>query len=676
MQELGRLGADMLVEVFNQRTLNCKSLSFTKQQIATKLNLKKFNINPNRSLLYELTAWGESRRIANYCFHNCLDVDYLHTLLKGSIEYIVTYILLILKALNRTYDKEKVSKHFKEKFFVDKKRPSKNLFCNSLTNLDMRINSFPVYQTLLPVPLSRMENISDMLKTDVSNSQQGNTTGILSGNIRATSLPGLLLAIMFSIGLNGSILPNFDIVSLDKKEYNPTQVFMLAACSSMEVVFFSHAKELEESQIDVFANIIFNSTIQLTKLYDMKQDILRQFGIVKILKEGKVDKCKAVKPHLLRHIPAQIKQYGNSAAFDTQITEISHKETSKTPWENSSKQTRGGQKEMMMIVAKREHADILNRRQLVANEIIVDITPPNIMQFSFSNQLQKNKIFSNFSFQDQHDNFMHPIVSLSTIKTKIEEYVVCSDNKNSDKILVESLVFFLKKTDKNVQLALLAGVKCNGNDALGIDPFHIRCHREYRGNHRTDLSVSVMSSLEIQWEEDIITSVLVMGILDITCYDNSHRFMLLTKHYERLPKPNKSFSLPYDLHQYDSTNTFDLINVASVHRPIFVVPSIDHETEKTTSSSVCNFLAADSLANFKRRRFYLIPFHRCNKNDQRDYEDYVQMGSTFQTVQQLEAKNKKQTVDVSDDSDDSDDEIMNWTTDIRRDDKRKNIDVF
>ena len=665
MQQLGKLGADVLEQIFTKRIFN-KSALLTDKQRDTFKKLKEYNIYPNKNELYILTAWGESKKIPNYCYHNCLDVDYLHTLLKGSIENILSFILLILKTLSRPYN-VKVSENFKSLFFNDKKDPKKNLYCNSMTIMDDIISTFPVHHTLLPVKLAKMESVSELMKADDSNKKKGNSTGFISGNIRASSLPGFLLACMFSIGLGGNILPNFQIKSLDDEwKYNPTEIFLNAACAAMEVVYFSHAKELAKSQVDLMSTVIFNSRIHLSEFNNMKQDWLRQFGIIPKLKVNKVEIKKAIKPHLLQHIPGQIRLYGaNPQSFDTQLTELSHKRTSKNPWENSSKQTRCGHQEMMMQVVKQEHAEILKNARLYSLDQDTECTQEesNTLKFSFSQQLQSNSlscdISGNLISHEKHaDKFMHYIVNLKILKEKIVTYAF-ENRGNKENLVANAMDKFFKRQGNDVKLTLLASLKCNGNMPLGIEPFYIRCNRQYEGNRRTKDYISVMSSVDIIWEGGLVSSVIVMAILDILCEDKSHQYMLLTKHYEKVAK-SKNFSLPYDLYQYDSSNTFDLIQVESVHRPVFVIPSIDHESTYT-------FAAEDTLANFKKRKFYIIPFNRCNKNDQNEYDDYVQQfGSAFQTVAKLKAMNveQKERYDLDDDNNDnnsnSDDDEQDW----------------
>lgn len=354
MQNLGRMGADVMDQIFVERTSNNKIKTLKEHQRKTLQKLKEYNIRANRSLLYSFTDWGEKRKIPNYCFHNSLDVDYLHTLLKGSIENIVSYLLLILNALSRPLN-QSMSDLFKKTFF--KKNNKINSYCNSMNLMSDRMATFPIHHTLLPFQFTRINDISTLLKSDISNTKKGSTTGFISGDIRASALPGILMELMFCIGLNGLILPNSNIISSNgKTSYNPTEVFMTAACSSLEVVFFSKAKELARSQVDVMSHIIFNSRSHLQKLFSIKQDMLLQFGVIKT--PG--DNHRGIKSHLLQHIPEQILAYGaNPISFDTQFTELSHKQTSKTPWEISSKQTRGGQHEMLMIVARREHAAML-----------------------------------------------------------------------------------------------------------------------------------------------------------------------------------------------------------------------------------------------------------------------------------------------------------------------------
>ena len=123
--------------------------------------------------------------------------------------------------------------------------------------------------------------------------------------------------------------------------------------------------------------------------------------------------------------------------------------------------------------------------------------------------------------------------------------------------------------------------------------------------------------------------------------------------------------------------------IESVIRPLCVIPSIDHETTSRTAgtaSAAGVFYAADSKANFSKRRFYLIHFNRCNKGDINEYEDYVQFGSTFQSVAQLQEMNKMLIEDNSaeEDNNSSGDDVedqMNWGEhdDTSRGVKRKAI---
>ena len=193
-------------------------------------------------------------------------------------------------------------------------------------------------------------------------------------------------------------------------------------------------------------------------------------------------------------------------------------------------------------------------------------------------------------------------------------------------------------------MSLLGALKCKVDTSTGKEDFHIHTTRSYRSGKK-----SIFSAVLVKWEGVVAKSnVIVMAIVRLRNQSKEY-YMLVVKEYIKVVSVNAH--IPYDMLKYDSSDTFHFIPVESISRPVFVIPSIDHESKSKNAV----FNAADNRQNMFSRRFYVIPFDRCNKNDQSEYVDYNhEYGSMFRSAADRNILNTALIGDASDDFEGSD----------------------
>ena len=117
----------------------------------------------------------------------------------------------------------------------------------------------------------------------------------LSSNLETWKIPALLVALIFSFGNEGNIIPNTedwwenfynqywrenDADSCDNnndnnntnsysKSYNITDVILQALCSVLEVIFYTNAENMTEVDLNTYDGLICNARLKLNSLYEV-----------------------------------------------------------------------------------------------------------------------------------------------------------------------------------------------------------------------------------------------------------------------------------------------------------------------------------------------------------------------------------------------------------------------
>ena len=589
---------------------------------------EKFGAVSGFNPLMDMFDRPEAAAVNNY--HLALRIDYLHTLWKGMVEYAVTFALQMVLCVSTNPD-----------FFGV-------LYAGVFAELDVRIARFPTKQALQPVRLNYMTSVSGLMKAEaLPGHKQGKGTGVLSGHIPGWQQPNLALQIMLAIGTKGIILPNKEYMCANGKSFNPQIVVVTALSAVLEVEFFSHARVISAGQLKTFSSCILNAKFRLIVLYDMKQNFLRELGLLKRLatplQGNEFELPRYLKCQLMEHIPLQqIPDLGaHQEIFCTQGGEQAHHLMVQEAFRVSSKVFSSTEAEMCATNLKREHVRRL--RDEHSPQLVHAPEVPEATRLTFNvcvnmgNVQLEHSLAKILSLHPSTDDskyprnegipFMHPLL---TSRELLDQLETLSVEENGSSTFLRKWIKAFKSPvgcSRVAKLHLHGALACTGHVSVGIKPFLIRANHKYRGNFRTRRTESVFSSLEVRYEtenylvgEDQVDFVKVFAIVELALQskDGSFRpskFFLSVVRYKAYSGKKRAGALPYHMLKFECQNSrgglgLDMLPLSCVHRPMFVVPSLDGDS-------------VENRLNFSTIIFYYIPFKRCVKTDNTEYAEYA-----------------------------------------------------
>jgi len=324
-----QLGAYQLRKFLKQCGKLVPNMSAEEKILMKKVEAlgKKLGVIPGYNPLIGL--WSSIEEVKVFAFYLALCIDYLHTVWKGTLEYAASWTLQTVFCIS----------NFSEKLDLNTR------FRGSLAVLDERIAAWGgMTQSLIPVPLVRLEKVSELIKCDVKSKKgQQRTTGIITSHFPAWQMRNLVLQLIFGIGCEGAIIPNteieFEIDCVDSSSSsagkrrrpqvwrcNPTTIILNALVSVLDHGFHIEANEMRDSQVTILGRLGDNAHVNLVALHDMRRRFMRKAGILtptaKITSSTGYELPRNIKCHSISHFPRQIRFFGaDSSPYNTALGE-------------------------------------------------------------------------------------------------------------------------------------------------------------------------------------------------------------------------------------------------------------------------------------------------------------------------------------------------------------------
>ena len=165
-------------------------------------NMKNYGLKWGGNPCYSLFYYWNYRGL--FGLHQSVYPDWLHTVLKGMVEKVLSWVLIIMHVF-----KNVTVNRFQSKVRAGNQAP----WSDNMAILDYRIQHFPTHVMCFGMfrDVRFPTGLSFLLKqeTKASKSKNGKkTTGLLTGNIPAWKLLPALFQLMFCVGHDGSLIPN------------------------------------------------------------------------------------------------------------------------------------------------------------------------------------------------------------------------------------------------------------------------------------------------------------------------------------------------------------------------------------------------------------------------------------------------------------------------------------
>lgn len=213
---------------------------------------------------------------------------------------------------------------------LGKRFKNESSFGSILADLDKRVISFTHQDSLAPTRVVHFrKGVSFLISSNSKSSTQAHvSTGLLSGSIEGWKMLPLLFQITLSLNMTPHLLPT-------QNNWLNTNCgnIMGSVMKSLNVVlilsFFINSKSLTETNIINLRQLGKSAVLLMHKLKKLKTILLNKCTI----NQDKIQEFTVftgIKFHLLEHLFAMLPYYGSCGrAFDTQVSESSHKVTVK-----------------------------------------------------------------------------------------------------------------------------------------------------------------------------------------------------------------------------------------------------------------------------------------------------------------------------------------------------------
>jgi Plavaka transposase len=326
----------------SQSTDNVESKQITKQMTKESIEfLQSVSIHPLVNILHNMPMG-----VNNHIFNTPLDT--LHVFAAGLIKSLVLWTLTVVVQLSMCTDIK-----YKEVKGV----------------LDARLHNFPYGPDLPHVPRTKFRGGLSRLCANKSAQDKNRATGS-GGGFRSNHFITALLQLILCIGTSGDILPNEDNYEFKikykpkptksaqgskkksnktskqeehgRREYavnvkNPTQKFMNAAHSLLDVYFQCKKSEFTETQTEQLRWSIDSMCGHYLLFWELKQ----------VLLVHEADKTlQTRKNHAVQHFPDHALRFGSLIKSDGATYESAHISQTTGVWRRTSKRVSTQTKEM------------------------------------------------------------------------------------------------------------------------------------------------------------------------------------------------------------------------------------------------------------------------------------------------------------------------------------------
>ena len=177
-EDLAQQGAAIELKRFSKQPLTHEEKTIEKE--VERLNIAPSSDNP----LYEAMR-VTSLLCKRFGLHHEVPPDYLHTFVKGCIEYCLALVMAIMYSVQKLDDLK---------------------YSSNVSTLDRRIERANIDQTLHATKMCKFNKGISVFFTH-ENSKTTRNTGLMTGNLPAWKLKPLLILLQISIGEDETILP-------------------------------------------------------------------------------------------------------------------------------------------------------------------------------------------------------------------------------------------------------------------------------------------------------------------------------------------------------------------------------------------------------------------------------------------------------------------------------------
>ena len=484
-----------------------------------------WNIKPGFNRLYDLIKWQSIRGLNS--LHQMFPADFLHTFLKGLIENLISWCLIIIEAIGE----------------IDK------FYASAAIDLDKTIKKFPIHE----LPVVRMVKFSRglryCLKLTTLTKKLHSGTNFLSGGFEAWKLASMMVQLLFSVGSSGTYCPNdpgwYDSTLLpflnkgleEGKKHTAistllfgksvNQVIVNAMCSALQCLFCLKSGSFSDIQLDTVNLLLKNARVHHARVFKLKFLVCAALNLkTRDFEEEK--QFAGTKIHHLMHFVTNMKRLGGTTrSWDTEMSEQMHKVVGKAAYEASSKTKKGMLEEMVRYVQKRDHAQALLMRvvkctggstyseNLSFEDSDLDDIDPATFEHASNNSIQlikmqgaKNcieRLVTGVAKQDSRKLFLHGLIQLPDILLVLKRFVRDSlpTDMNISKFLsgvmpIAHLVTNLKWKSSTSEHVLLRANPEFKNDPREVNTqkFPVFSSINYKVNGSNEKTAKIMAIIE------------------------------------------------------------------------------------------------------------------------------------------------------------------------------------
>ena len=644
--------------------------AYSARKKALKVLGTKHGVKPGTNNLI-LLLFKRLQEADIWCFYRALSIDYIHTLWKGLLEYVISWTLQFV---------HNISEH-SVILFGDTR------YSNAMALLDQRISEWTgCHESLQPVRQVKRKAVSDLLKFDgKTKSAMRKATGIMSGSIPAWELPGILLQLLFCIGTDGNIVPNFNVnygTAEVPVQLNANVLITASNAGALEVAYFCESDRLTETQLKTFQTCVDNAHGAALDLFALKRKVSERVAYCNYLKragsrkmsrerekknragaeeedEDEEDEIfnsvssdlKVIKLHLLGHIPEQIRQLGaHSRVFNSSIGEKSHQENVPGAFSRSSKNLETTLPEMCASILTREMGRRIVKLQGAVAPASVDVDQVVFRKMPTLGSIYLRLNESKLSRSDGKNikiKHLHPLLKLNELLDVVKQNFVEEKRRERfdkcDEFFLDWYRKFVGSIDGAVTMRLVGGVKCLGNVGAGLKPCTFRANALFKGRGNPETS-SVFSSAQINYESGeefakiLAIVVLGSGIVDEECDEEEEeveeiqqdQIYFVVASFERVTSRASKMSFEEYRLKANRSRTgglhLDMVSVATI-RPCFMqVTNREHECQEPNDHTFGGMI------------WSCIPLSRCVKADNCPYDTFVGSipSSVFKLSEQID----------------------------------------
>jgi len=396
---------------------------------------------------------------------------------------------------------------------------------------------------------------------------------ITGGMIEATRFVEYLYQLMYSIGVNGSVVPNtncsyyFPDGSGKQISFNPTLIILDACFTALAVHILLSRSLLTETELSILDRLIFLCELTTQRLFALKQCMLQVNT-----------QCYVTKSHMLHVLKLLIEWFGYTGIFDTDIFESLHKYVKKL-WSQSSRKLMYFQGKEIITMNRIVHISKMNNNEenvtnkqstttpkslYLATLGYISMKSNNRIWFNDVNKVECNWIPRNAT----HSSLLpiHPILTLGqlnqlftrVLRVKAEEWP-----QHYSDIILETMKPL--DTYKKWKLQLLKGVRFI--DEYSNIPYIVYSKRDHiitecPGANVSATKIDRFNTIEVRYNDDddndAFAPATIFSILRFSNKEDELDDIILLVicwlKKDQLPIPRKRSNLANNIYSYAYSN--------------------------------------------------------------------------------------------------------------------------